>query len=70
MPKTKREEASYLSKYERQKLQKLDKRVGVAYGSLINLVKTSNLPVLQVRQFLNSKRLYTKFSWPRVSAKE
>ena len=62
MPKPKREEAGSLSNYERQKLQKLCTQGGTAYGSVHNLVKTSNLPVTKVRQLLHSKPSYTKFT--------
>ena len=62
MPKLKREEAGSLSKSERQKLQRLYTQGGAAYGSVRNLVKTSNLPVSKVRQLLHSKSSYTKFT--------
>ena len=62
MPKLKREEAGSLSKSERQKLQRLYTQGGAACGSVRNLVKTSNLSVSKVRQFLNSKPSYTKFT--------
>ena len=62
MPKQKREEAGSLSKSERQKLQRLYTQGGAAYGSVRNLVKTSNLSVSQVRQFLHSKLSYTKIT--------
>ena len=62
MPKLKKEEAGSLSKYERQKLQRLYTQGAEAYGSVRNLAKTSRLPVSQVRQFLHSKVSYTKFT--------
>ena len=62
MPKLKREEAGSLSKSERQKLQRLYTQSVAAYGSVRNLVKASNLSVSEVRQFLNSKPSYTKFT--------
>ena len=62
MPKLKREKAGSLSKSERQKLQRLYTQGGAAYGSLLNLVKASNLSVSKVRQFLHSKPSYTKFT--------
>ena len=37
-------------------------RGGAAYGTLLNLVKGSNLPVSKVRDFLHSKPLYTEFT--------
>ena len=61
MPKPKKEEAGSLSKYERQKLQRLYTQ-GAAYGSVRNLAKDSRLPVSKVRQFLNSKDSYTQFT--------
>ena len=62
MPKLRREEAGSLSKSERQKLQRLYTQGGAAYGSVRNLVKASNLSVSKVRQFLQSKPSYTKFT--------
>ena len=62
MPKLKIEEAGFLSKYERQKLQRLYTQGAAAYGSVHNLAKTSRLPVSKVRQFLHSKASYTKFT--------
>ena len=61
MPKLKKEEAGSLSKYERQKLQRLYTQGAAAYGSVRNLAKASRLPVSKVRQFLHSKDFYTKF---------
>ena len=62
MPKLKIEEAGSLSKYERQKLQRLYTQGAAAYGSVRNLSKASRLPVSKVRQFLHSKDFYTKFT--------
>ena len=62
MPKLKIEEAGSLSKYERQKLQRLYSHGAAAFGSVHNLAKTSRLPVLNVRQFLHSKASYTKIT--------
>ena len=62
MPKLKIEEAGSLSKYERQKLQRLFTQGAAAYGSVRNLAKASRLPVSKVRQFLHSKDSYTKFT--------
>ena len=61
MPKLKIEEAGSLSKYERQKLQRLYTQGAAAYRSVRNLAKASRLPVSKVRQFLYSKDSYTKF---------
>ena len=61
MPKLKKEEAGSLSKYERQKLQRLYTQGAAAYGSVRNLAKASRLPVSKVRQFLHSKDSYTEF---------
>ena len=60
--KLKREEVVSLSKPERQKLQRLYTQGGAAYGSVRNLVKTSNLSVPKVRQFLHSEPSYTKLT--------
>ena len=62
MPKLKTEEAGYLSKYERQKLQRLYTQGAAAYGSVRNLAEANRLPVSKVRQFLHSKDSYTKFT--------
>ena len=62
MPKQKIEEAGSLSKYERQKLQRLYTQGAAAYGSVRNLAKASRLPVSKVRQFLHSKDSFTKFT--------
>ena len=62
MPKLKKEEAGSLSKYERQKLQRLYTQSAAAYGSVRNLAKASRLPVSKVRQFSYSKASYTKFT--------
>ena len=62
MPKLKEEEAGSLSKFERQKLQILYTQGAAAYGSVSNLAKASRLPLSKVRQFLNSKDSYTKFT--------
>ena len=62
MPKLKIEEAVSLSKYERQKLQRLYTQDAAAYGSVRNLAKTSRLPVSKVRQLLHAKASYTKFT--------
>ena len=62
MPKLKIEEATSLSKYERQKQQRMYTQGASAYGTVQNLVKASRLPVSKVRQFLHSKASYTKFT--------
>ena len=62
MPKLKIEDAESLSRYERQKLQRLYTQGAAAYCSVHNLAKTSRLPVSKVRQFLHSKASYTKFT--------
>ena len=62
MPKLKIEEAGSVSKYERQKLQRLYTEGAAAYGSVRNLSKASRLPVSKVRQFLHSRDSYTKFT--------
>ena len=62
MPKLKIDEAGSLSKYDRQKLQRLYTQCAAAYGSVLNLSKASKIPVSKVRQFLNSKDSFTKFT--------
>ena len=62
MLKLKKEEAGSLSKYERQKLQRLYTQGAANYGSVRNLTKASRLPVSKVRQFLHSKASSTKFT--------
>ena len=62
MPKLKIEEAGCLSKYERQKLQRLYTQGAAVFGSEQNLAKASRLPVSKVKQFLYSKAYYTNFT--------
>ena len=62
MPELKIEEAGSLSKYERQKLQRLYTKGAAAYGFVRNLAKASRLPVSKVRQFLRSKDSYKKIT--------
>ena len=62
MPKVKIEEAGFLSKYERQKMQRLYTQSAAAYGLVRNLAKTSRLSVSEVRQFLHSNDSHTKFT--------
>ena len=62
MPKLKTEEAGSLSKYERQKLQRLYTLGAAANGSVRNLAKASRLSVSKVREFLHSKDSFTKFT--------
>ena len=69
MPKLKRGEAGSLSKSESQKLQKLYTQGGAAYESGRNLVKAINLSVSKVRQFLQSKPSFTKFTLARRTFK-
>ena len=62
MPKLKREEAESLSKYERQKLQRVHTQGAAAYGSVRNLANASRIPLSKVRHFLHSKASHTKFT--------
>ena len=62
MPKKKKEVAGFLSRSEKQKLQKLYSEGSAAYGSVKNLTKASKLPVSKVRYFLHSKSSYTRFN--------
>ena len=62
MPKPKREEAGSFLKSEFQKLKKLYTQGGAAYGSLRNLVESSNLLMSKLRQFMHSKSFYTQFT--------
>ena len=55
------EEAGSISKYERQKLQRLHTQGAAAYASIRNLAK-ARLPLSKVRQFLQSKDSYIKFT--------
>ena len=61
-PKLKIEEAEFLSKYERQKLQRLYTQGAAAYGSVRNLAYASGLPVSKGRHFSLSKACYTEFT--------
>ena len=65
MPKLKIEEAGSLSKYERQKLQRLYTQGAAAYGSVRNLSKASRLTLSEFRQFLHSKASDIKFTLAR-----
>ena len=62
MPKLKIEDAGSLSKYKRQKLQRLYTQGGAVYGFVRNLAKASRIPVPNVRQFLQSNASYTKIT--------
>ena len=62
MPELKTEEARSLSKYERQKLERLYTQGAAAYGSVRNLAKANRLPVSKVRQFFYSRASFTKFT--------
>ena len=62
MSKLKIEKAGSISKYERQKLQRLYTQGAAAYGSVRNMAKTSRLPISKVRQFLHSKASHTKIA--------
>ena len=62
MPKKKREGAGFLSRSEKQKLQKLYSEGPAAYGSVKNLTKASKLPVSKVQYFFHSKSSYTRFN--------
>ena len=57
-----REESGSLPKSERHKLKTLYTQGGAAYRCVRNLLKASTLSVSKVRQFLHSKRSYTKFA--------
>ena len=61
MPKLMLEEAGSLSRYERQKLQRLYTQGAAASGSIRNLATASRLPVSKVRRSLYSKASYTNF---------
>ena len=63
MRKPRKEEDGPLSKYQRQKLQRLYTQGAAAYGSVRNLAKASRLPLSKVRQFLYSRASYTKFTF-------
>ena len=62
MPNKKREGAGFLSRSEKQKLQKLYSEGYAAYGSVKNMTKASKLPVSKVQYFLHSKSSYTRFN--------
>ena len=62
MPRVKKEELGSLSKSERQKLQRHYPRAFAAYGSVRNLVKAAKLSPSKVREILQSKTSYTKFT--------
>ena len=62
MLKKKREGAGFLSRSEKQNLQKLYSEGFAAYGSVKNLTKASKLPDSKVQYFLHSKSFYTRFN--------
>ena len=62
MPTKKREGAGFLSRSEKQKLQKLYSEGPAAHGSVNTLTKASKLPVSKVHYFLHSKSSYTGFN--------
>ena len=61
MPKKNRERAGFLSRFEKQKLQKFCSEGSAAYGSVKNLTNASKLRVSEVQCFLHSKSSYTRF---------
>ena len=62
MPQPKGKEAGSFSKYDRQKLQRLETQGSAASGSVGNFAETSNLPASKVRHFLHSKHFNPKFT--------
>ena len=62
MPKVKKEELGSLSKTEQQNLQRLYMQGFEAYGSVRNLAKAAKLSPSKFREFLHSKRSYTRFT--------
>ena len=62
MPREKKEGLGFLSKSERQKLQRLYTQGFAAYGSVHNLAKAAKLSQLKVREFLHSKTSYIRFT--------
>ena len=70
MPKLKLEEAEFLSKHERQKLQRLYTQGAAAYGSVRNLAKASRLPVSKVRQFYIQRILIQNLPWQQENSRE
>ena len=62
MPRVKNEGLGFLSKSERQTLQRLYTQGFAAYGSVRNLAKAAKLFPLKVRELLQSKISYTRFT--------
>ena len=62
MPKVKKEKLGFLSKSERQNLQRLYSQGFAAYGSVLNLAKAVKLFASKFREFLHSKTSYTRFT--------
>ena len=62
MLRLKKEELGFLSKFERQKLQRFYTQGFAAYGSVRSLIKAATLSPLKVREFLHSKTSYTRFT--------
>ena len=70
MPQLKIEEAGSLSKYGRQKLQRVYTQGAAAHGSVRNLAKASRLPVSEVRQFLTFKGFLYKIYFGSTKIQE
>ena len=62
MPRVKKEGLGSLSKFERQKLQRLYTHGFAAYGSVSSLANAAKPSPLKVREFLHSKTSYTRFT--------
>ena len=62
MPKPKTGKTDVLSKYERQKLQRLYTQGGAAHWSVRNRKQARSLPVSKVRQFLHSGTSFTEIT--------
>ena len=68
--KVNKEELGSLSKSERQKLQRLYTQGFAAYGSMRNLAKAAKNSLSKVRDFLQSKTSYTRFTQAKRKSKE
>ena len=62
MPRAKREEIGFLLKSERQRLQRLYTQGFAAYGPVHNLAKAAKLSPSKVKEFLQSKTSYIRFT--------
>ena len=70
MPKLKIEEAGSLSRYERQKLQRLYTQGAAACGSVRNLAKLAGYHYQKLDSFYNQRILLQNLLWQHEISRE